>query len=232
MTGSTEWKGGERLVKVPAGAVTLEGSLDLPGFARGVVLFVNGSGNTRHCARNRYVARMLRAAGLATLLIDLLSPPEMAIDRYTSHLRFDIGLLADRLVLVSDWLADNQDTRALMIGLFATGSGAAAALVAAAERPHRTGAIVARAGRPDLAGDALAHVKAPTLLMVGSNNRAGLEVNRQAMATLRAETELHLLPDASQYLDEPGTLEEVARLARNWFESHLTSGSTRHVAGF
>src|SRR5919199_4349145 len=167
----------ERLVQVPAGAVTLEANLGVPAGAQGVVLFAHGSGSSRHSPRNRYVAGVLREAGLATLLMDLLTADEETIDLQTRRLRFDIGLLADRLVGATDWLAQNPDTHDLKIGYFGASTGAAAALVAAAERPDAVGAIVSRGGRPDLAGPALARVRAPTLLIVGGWDEPVIALN-------------------------------------------------------
>jgi putative phosphoribosyl transferase len=217
----------ERLVRVPVGSITLEGNLTLPEGARGVVLFAHGSGSSRHSPRNRHVARMLNEAELATLLIDLLTSQEEAIDLRTAHLRFDIGLLAERLVAVTDWLAQYPDTRHLRIGYFGASTGAAAALVAAAERPQLVGAVVSRGGRPDLAGSALARVEAPTLLIVGGNDFEVIELNRAALAQLRCEKQLVIVPGATHLFEEPGTLDEVARLAREWFEHYLTTAQAR-----
>ena len=157
----------EREIRVPAGPVTLEGNLSVPDDAQGVVLFAHGSGSGRHSPRNRYVAGALREAGLATLLIDLLTPEEEEVDLRTRHLRFDIGLLADRLAGATDWLAQDRNTQNLRVGYFGASTGAGAALVAAAERPEAVGAVVSRGGRPDLAGEVLPRVAAPTLLIVG-----------------------------------------------------------------
>ena len=211
----------EQLVQVPAGAVTLDGNLGVPAGARGIVLFAHGSGSSRHSPRNRYVAGVLREARLATLLMDLLTADEEAIDLQTQRLRFDISLLADRLVGATDWLAQNPDTRDLTIGYFGASTGAAAALVAAAERPDAVGAIVSRGGRPDLAGAALARVRAPTLLIVGGNDLPVIGMNREAMAQLHVEHKLEIVPGATHLFEEPGALEEVARLAREWFERYL-----------
>ncbi len=211
----------EREVRVPAGPVTLEGSLGVPENARGVVLFAHGSGSGRHSPRNRYVARTLREAGLATLLIDLLTPEEEEVDLRTRHLRFDIGLLAERLVGSTEWLAQNPDTRSLQIGYFGASTGAGAALVAAAERPKDVGAVVSRGGRPDLAGDALPGVRAPTLLIVGGNDFPVIDMNREALERLRAEKRLEIVPGATHLFEEPGALEEVARLAAGWFVRYL-----------
>jgi dienelactone hydrolase len=217
----------ERLVRIATGAVTLEGNLALPEGAYGVVLFAHGSGSSRHSPRNRHVARFLNEAKLASLLIDLLTPQEESIDMRTAHLRFDIGLLAERLVAVTDWLTQHPDTRQLRIGYFGASTGAAAALVAAAERPEVVGAVVSRGGRPDLAGAALALVRAPTLLIVGGNDFQVIELNRQAFAQLRCEKQLVIVPGATHLFEEPGALDEVARLAREWLESHLRQEQPR-----
>jgi putative phosphoribosyl transferase len=217
-----EQRGEERLVRVAVGPVTLEGNLSLPERARGIVLFAHGSGSSRHSPRNRYVARVLNEAKLATLLVDLLTPDEEAVDLRTAHLRFDIGLLAGRLAGVTEWLTQYPDTRELRIGYFGASTGGAAALVAAAQRPDAVGAIVSRGGRPDLAGSALAHVRTPTLLIVGGNDFEVVELNRRALALLRCEKQLEIVPGATHLFEEPGALEEVARLAREWFERYLT----------
>jgi putative phosphoribosyl transferase len=211
----------EREVRVSAGPVTLEGSLGIPNSAGGVVLFAHGSGSGRHSPRNRYVARVLREANLATLLIDLLTEDEEEVDLRTTRLRFDIGLLARRLVGATDWLVQNPDTEQLRIGYFGASTGAGAALVAAAERPDEVGAIVSRGGRPDLAGDALPLVKAPTLLIVGGNDEPVIGMNEEALARMRAGKRLQIVPGASHLFEEPGALEEVARLATVWFARHL-----------
>ena len=221
------WAGEERVVRVAVGLVTLEGDLSLPEGARGVVLFAHGSGSSRHSPRNRYVARLLNEAKLATLLIDLLTPEEEAIDLWTAHLRFDIGLLAERLVGTTDWLTQHPDTRDLRVGYFGASTGAGAALVAAAEQPPAVGAVVSRGGRPDLAGPALARVRAPTLLIVGGNDFQVIELNRAALAQLRCEKQLVIIPGATHLFEEPGALDEVARLAREWFERHLIPAETR-----
>ena len=216
----------EQLVQVPAGAVTLEGNLGVPAGAHGVVLFAHGSGSSRHSPRNRYVAGVLREAGLATVLLDLLTAEEEAIDLQTQRLRFAISLLADRLIGATDWLAQNPDTRDLTIGYFGASTGAAAALVAAAERPDAVGAIVSRGGRPDLAGAALARVRAPTLLIVGGHDIPVIGMNQEAMAQLHVETKLEIVPGATHLFEEPGALEEVARLAHEWLARYL-SGQQR-----
>src|SRR5918994_5801013 len=222
-----EPRGKERLVRVAAGPVTLEGNLSLPEGARGIVLFAHGSGSSRHSSRNRYVARLLNEAKLATLLVDLLTQEEEAVDLRTAHLRFDIGLLAERLVGATDWLTRHPDTRHLRIGYFGASTGAAAALVAAAERPDPVGAVVSRGGRPDLAGPALPHVGAPTLLIVGGNDFQMIELNRAAFEQLRCEKQLVIVPGATHLFEEPGALDEVQRLAREWFERHLAPAEPR-----
>ena len=220
-----------RPVLVEAGPVTLEGDLVAPDGARGIVLFAHGSGSSRFSPRNRYVARMLQEAGLATLLIDLLTPDEEQVDLRTAQLRFDIGLLAERLVGATDWLAQQPDTRALAPGYFGASTGGGAALVAAAERPDRVGAVVSRGGRPDLAGAALRRVRAPTLLIVGGRDYPVIEMNQEALAELSCEKRLEIVPGATHLFEEPGTLEEVARLAREWFTRFLTQvGRGRQAA--
>jgi len=213
--------GEERLVRIEAGSVLLEGNLSLPEGARGIVLFAHGSGSSRLSPRNRHVAKLLNQARLATLLVDLLNPEEEAVDLRTAQLRFNIGLLAERLVGITDWLVKEPDTQPLRIGYFGASTGAAAALVAAAERPKMVRAVVSRGGRPDLAGPALAHVEAPTLLIVGGNDLLVIELNRTALAQLRSEKRLVIVPGATHLFEEPGALDEVARLAREWFERYL-----------
>jgi dienelactone hydrolase len=206
--------------------VLLEGNLSLPKGARGIVLFAHGSGSSRFSPRNRYVARLLNQGKLATLLVDLLSPEEEAVDQRTAQLRFNIGLLAERLVAVTDWFVEQPNTRPLPIGYFGASTGAAAALVAAAERPKIVRAVVSRGGRPDLAGPALAHVEAPTLLIIGGSDPLVIELNRAALAQLRCEKRLVIVPGATHLFEEPGTLDEVARLARQWFERYLMREET------
>jgi len=212
-----------RPVQVTAGPVTLEGDLNLPEGAQAIVLFAHGSGSGRHSSRNRYVARVLNEAKLATLLLDLLTAEEEAIDLRTAHLRFNIGLLGARLIGATDWLTQYAATRRLPIGYFGASTGAAAALVAAAERPEDVKAVVSRGGRPDLAGPALPLVRAPTLLIVGGNDFEVIALNRAAFALLRREKDLVIVPGATHLFEEPGALEEVARLARDWFHRHLVS---------
>jgi dienelactone hydrolase len=213
--------GDERRVRIAAGRATLEGDLNIPEGARGIVLFAHGSGSSRHSPRNRHVAQQLNQAQLATLLVDLLTAEEEAIDLRTAQLRFDIGLLAARLAAVTDWLVQYPDTRLLRIGYFGASTGAAAALVAAAERPAAIGAVVSRGGRPDLAGPHLPRVRAPTLLIVGGNDFQVIEMNRAAFAQLRCEKELVIVAGATHLFEEPGALDQVAQLAQEWFQKHL-----------
>lgn len=216
--------GDERLVRVAAGPMMLEGNLNLPEGARGIVLFAHGSGSSRHSPRNRYVAQLLNQASFATLLVDLLTAEEEAIDLRTAQLRFDIGFLAERLAGVTDWLVRHPDPQPLQIGYFGASTGAAAALVAAAERPAAIGAVVSRGGRPDLAGPYLPRVRAPTLLIVGGNDFQVIELNRAAFAQLRCEKELAIVPGATHLFEEPGALDQVAQLAREWFQQYLAQG--------
>jgi putative phosphoribosyl transferase len=208
-------------VRLRAGNVVLEGDLELPASPTGVVLFAHGSGSSRRSPRNRLVAEALRRAGLGTLLFDLLSAPEEAVDARTMHLRFDISLLAGRLVCAVDWITNHAEAKSLAIGLFGGSTGAAAALVAAAQRPAAVSAVVSRGGRPDLAGAALPSVDAPTLLMVGENDPEVLELNKQAQRALRCENKLEIIPGASHLFEEPGALDQVARLAGDWFVGKL-----------
>lgn len=212
----------EQAVTVPAGGVSLEGSLTVPPGAHGVVLFAHGSGSSRHSPRNQFVAKSLRDGGLGTLLIDLLTAAEEGVDMYTREHRFDIGLLARRLAGAIDWLAEDSLTRELPVGLFGASTGGGAALVAAADRPGRVRAVVSRGGRPDLAGEALARVTAPTLLIVGERDAQVIALNRAAMAQMTATVQLDIVPGATHLFEEPGTLEDVARLARDWFISRLS----------
>jgi dienelactone hydrolase len=193
----------------------------VPPGAKGLVLFAHGSGSSRHSPRNRYVAGVLQEAGLGTLLVDLLTQQEEQLDARTAHLRFDIGMLAERLAGATDWLARQPDTSNLRVGYFGASTGGGAALVAAAERPESVAAVVSRGGRPDLAGPALPRVTAPTLLLVGGNDTVVIELNEQAKAQMRGEVQLTIVPGASHLFEERGTLEEVARLARDWFLRYL-----------
>ncbi len=219
----------ERHVRIPAGDVMLSGDLVVPADARGSVLFAHGSGSSRLSPRNRHVAEVLRDAGLATLLMDLLTRDEEAVDVRTAHLRFDIGFLADRLVAATDWLATQPEVQPLPLGYFGASTGAAAALVAATQRPEVVHAIVSRGGRPDLAGDALPRVAAPTLLIVGGHDYPVIEMNREALGRLTVEAKLEIVPGATHLFEEPGTLDAAARLARAWFERWL-AGAGRAAA--
>jgi putative phosphoribosyl transferase len=203
----------------------LEGNLAIPAEAQGLVLFAHGSGSSRFSPRNRAVASYLNDSGIATLLIDLLTAEEEAIDRVTAHLRFDIALLAQRLIAATDWLVYAPETQALRIGYFGASTGAAA-LMAAVERPQAVGAIVSRGGRPDLAGPALPHVVAPTLLIVGGDDIPVIEMNRSAYDELRCEKHLETVPGATHLFEEPGTLEQVAQLAYDWFKRYLEQEPT------
>ena len=211
----------ERTVRVDLGRVSLEGNLTLPENARGVVLFAHGSGSSRFSPRNRFVARQLQEGGFASLLIDLLTREEEEIDTITRHLRFDIPFLSERLTAALDWLVVNDATRTLPVGLFGASTGAAAALVTAATRPREIGAVVSRGGRPDLADAALDRVTTPTMLIVGERDEPVIELNRQAMSMLRGVKRLVIVPGATHLFEEPGTLEQVATLARAWFMEHL-----------
>ncbi len=211
----------DRPVRIAVGDVRLDGDLTLPGDGRGIVVFAHGSGSSRHSPRNRLVARLLNGAGLATLLFDLLTREEEALDQRTAGLRFDIGLLAARLAGATAWLAGEVDARRLGIGYFGASTGAAAALVAAAEHPRAVSAVVSRGGRPDLAGPALRRVRAPTLLVVGGDDHPVIGLNREALEELRSEKRLVIVPGATHLFQEPGSLEQVARLAREWFERYI-----------
>lgn len=219
----------EREVWIAIEPVMLAGNLSVPERAQGLVLFAHGSGSSRFSPRNRYVARVLYDSGLATLLIDLLTPDEEAQDQRTAHLRFDIDMLARRLVRVTDWLNQNVDTRYLNIGYFGASTGGGAALVAAAQRPDVVKAVVSRGGRPDLAGAALARVKAPTLLIVGGNDTPVIAMNRQAMDQMQTEKRLEIIPGATHLFEEPGALDKVALLARDWFQRHLRKQPARQI---
>ncbi len=205
---------------VRAGSVRLEGEVAVPEGARGVVLFAHGSGSSRHSPRNRYVAQALRDGGLATLLIDLLTPEEEVLDLQAAQLRFDVNLLAERLAGATDWLQEGPATRDLRPGYFGASTGAGAALLAAAERPA-VSAVVSRGGRPDLAGPALSRVQAPVLLIVGELDSPVLRLNREALLNLPGEKKLAIVPGATHLFEEPGALENVASLARSWFQKHL-----------
>jgi len=211
----------ERLVRIDVDGTNLIGNLALPVHPSGVVLFAHGSGSSRFSPRNRYVASVLQAAGLGTLLMDLLTAEEERRDELTGELRFDIDLLAQRVMRAVDWLARAEGTQGLRIGCFGSSTGAAAALVAAAERPHEVAAVVSRGGRPDLASDWLARVRAPTLLIVGGDDDEVLQLNREALAELSCEKELSVIRGATHLFEEPGALPQVANLAADWFARHL-----------
>jgi pimeloyl-ACP methyl ester carboxylesterase len=222
----------EESLIIPAGGVELEGDLATPAGARGLVLFAHGSGSSRKSTRNRFVARVLRERGLGTLLFDLLTAAEERQDEIDAHLRFDIPLLAARLGEVTDWMLGHSLSKGLRIGYFGASTGAAAALIAAARRPATIGAVVSRGGRPDLAAGALARVRAPTLLIVGGADPVVLDLNREALEQSRGPKSLVVVPGATHLFEEPGALEEVARLAGDWFVEHLgaASASEHHQA--
>jgi dipeptidyl aminopeptidase/acylaminoacyl peptidase len=209
------------IVQVVTDHVTLEGNLVIPAGARGIVVFAHGSGSSRLSPRNRWVAERLNAHRLATLLFDLLTPEEEELDMVDRHIRFDIPLLAERVIGATDWLAERPATRPLQVGYFGSSTGAAAALMAAGERTRRVGAVVSRGGRVDLAEAALEDVRAATLLVVGQLDYQVLELNRLALRRLSGNAELAIVPGATHLFAEPGTLEEVARLAGDWFSHHL-----------
>jgi pimeloyl-ACP methyl ester carboxylesterase len=209
-------------VTVQAGEVALDGNLTVPEGSQGIVVFAHGSGSSRFSSRNRYVAGILNDGGLATLLFDLLTDEENKIDIYTRELRFDIDLLSRRMVATLDWLGGETAVNELPIGLFGASTGAAAALNAAAERPARVAAVVSRGGRPDLAMAALPKVQSPTLLIVGGLDFQVIEMNRAAEAALNAPCQVEIVEGATHLFEEPGTLEQVAVLARDWFLEYLS----------
>lgn len=208
-------------VRLPAGPILLPGELTLPAGARSLVLFVHGSGSSRHSPRNRFVARLLQAAGFGTLLFDLLTTAEEVADARDGHLRFDIAFLAGRLAAATAWTRADAATRGLRLAYFGASTGAAAALAAAAEQGGGIGAVVSRGGRPDLAGAALERVASPTRLIVGGRDTAVLAMNRSALARLRCPADLAVVAGASHLFEEPGTLAEAATLAADWFRQHL-----------
>lgn len=211
----------EETLMVRAGDVELVGDLSLPPSVHGIVLFAHGSGSSRRSPRNRRVAGLLNDAGLGTLLCDLLTPQEQELDEYTGRLRFNIPLLGRRMVGLVDWAADDERTRGLPVGLFGASTGAAGALVAAAERPRRVAAVVSRGGRPDLAPNSLPLVRCPVLLLVGGWDAPVIDMNRRAAEGMTCPHRLHIVPQASHLFEEPGKLDEVARLARDFFGEHL-----------
>jgi putative phosphoribosyl transferase len=211
----------ERPIRLVVDGAPLDGNLVIPKKARGIVVFAHGSGSSRNSPRNKFVAGVMQEAGLATLLFDLLTMKEEAIDNITSQLRFDIEFLSRRLAGAVDWVTKNKDTADMSIGLFGASTGAAAALVAAAQRPDKVKAVVSRGGRPDLAADALPEVKAPTLLIVGGLDTQVIELNQQAMERLTSVKELKIVPGATHLFEEQGTLPQVADLAAAWFVKYL-----------
>ena len=218
----------ELAVAIPvAEGIVLDADLVIPEDATSVVVFAHGSGSSRHSVRNRAVAGRLQEAALATLLLDLLTPDEEAVDARTGEHRFDVGLLATRLAAAAEWVAARPELEARPIGYFGASTGAAGALVAAADHPDRIGAVVSRGGRADLAGEALSRVRCPTLLIVGANDPTVLDLNRQARRALAVETALEVVPGASHLFEEPGALDVVADLATQWFVTHL-AGSPEH----
>lgn len=215
-----------QIVGISSGDVRLEGDLVVPAGASGIVLFAHGSGSSRHSPRNRQVAQTIRESGVGTLLFDLLTRQEEEIDLRTRHLRFDLGLLARRLLDATFWVLQQKETRGLQIGYFGSSTGGGAALMAAAELGDVIGAVVSRGGRPDLAGAALARVQAPTLLLIGGLDNVVLRLNEEAFQKLNCEKSLRVIPGATHLFEEPGALEAVARLAADWFAVHLRQPQT------
>ena len=232
---SVEHAASEQPVRIPIDGIALDGDLALPDQAKGLVLFAHGSGSSRFSPRNRAVAAELQDAGFATLLLDLLTPDEERVDAVTRELRFDIELLATRLVAATDWATQRSPAKHMAVGYFGASTGAAAALVAAAQRPDTVRAVVSRGGRPDLAGAALAEVRAPTLLIVGGYDTLVIDLNEKALGELGCAKRLEIVPLATHLFEESGALEQVARLARRWFEHYLTAvpaGSMRRGAAW
>ncbi len=213
-------------VLVQAGQVALEGNLMVPGSAKGLVVFVHGSGSSRFSPRNQYVASVLNDGGLATLLFDLLTADENEIDMLTRELRFDIPMLSERITATLDWLATQKAVSGLPIGLFGSSTGAAAALNAAAARPQRVSAVVSRGGRPDLAMESLPFVLAPTLMLVGGLDYPVIEMNRTAANAMQSPCQIEIIEGATHLFEEPGKLEQVAMRVRDWFLEHLTDTTT------
>jgi pimeloyl-ACP methyl ester carboxylesterase len=211
----------QETVRIPMDSIILEGDLEIPEGAEGLVIFAHGSGSSRHSIRNKTVAKMLRQNKMATLLFDLLTPEEEEIDNVTAHLRFDIDLLSERLIGTTDWVLQNPATKNLNIGYFGASTGAAAALIAASKRPDKIAAVVSRGGRPDLADQALSGVEAPTLLIVGGKDYQVIDMNREALKMLNCKKELQIIPGATHLFEEEGALEEVAKIAGNWFVEYL-----------
>jgi putative phosphoribosyl transferase len=215
-------------IRIPAGRATLNGGLTIVDQATALVLFAHGSGSSRHSPRNQFVARTLNEAGLATLLFDLLTPEEELIDSRTAELRFDIDLLAERLVHATNWAKEQPQTRALGIDYFGSSTGGGAALVAAAQLPEQVAAVVSRGGRPDLAGPALPSVKAPTLLIVGGEDHVVIDLNEKACAQMKCEVKIEIVSGATHLFEEPGALEKVADLASAWFLLHVAGSAGPH----
>jgi dienelactone hydrolase len=212
-------------VQIPDGSARLNGDLHVPVRSQGLVIFAHGSGSSRFSPRNRQVAEALESAGFATLLLDLLTREEESVDIYTTQFRFDIGLLGRRVIAAADWAAGQPSLRDLKIGYFGASTGAAAALIAAAERPEISAAVVSRGGRPDLAGDALPRVQTPTLLIVGGDDEVVIELNEEAKRRMKTIVRLEIVPGATHLFEEPGALEQVQRLAIEWFRQYLRPGS-------
>ena len=216
----------QRSVQIPPAGI--EGDLAVPPDARGIVIFAHGSGSSRFSSRNRFVARVLQETGFSTLLLDLLTAKEEQVDIRTRELRFDIGLLAERLVEATRWFFTERTTAEFPVGYFGASTGAAAALIAAAELPESTRAVVSRGGRPDLAGASLRKVRAPVLLIVGGDDHQVIDLNRRAMAEFQSAKKMEIVPGATHLFEEPGALDEVAKLATDWFSQHL---ATKLAAG-
>ena len=214
------WSVKNMAVRIPAGDVVLDADLTIEPDAKAIIVFAHGSGSGRYSPRNRYVAEALNEHGFATLLADLLTEDEEVVDEQTRELRFDIPMLADRLVNITQWLEDDPDLRNLKIGWFGASTGAGAALIAAARHPENVMGVVSRGGRPDLAGDFLSEVTAPVLLIVGENDPQVLSLNKQALLQLKTEAKLEVVPNATHLFEEQGALDEVARLAAEWFQQH------------
>ncbi len=222
----------EHAVSIPSNDVRLEGLLYIPNEACGLVLFVHGSGSSRFSVRNQYVAKVLNEAGLATLLFDLFTPDEDIIDSRTRQFRFDIGFLASRLIDATKWCIKQRALRSLAIGYFGASTGGGAALVAAAIEPDIIRAVVSRGGRPDLANDSLVYVRVPTLLIVGGHDEVVIQMNEEAMAKLNCLKKIEIIPGATHLFEEPGTLSEVARLAKNWFVNYLERAIDWRILSF
>ncbi len=208
-------------ISIPVQEVRLAGELNLSDRSLGLVVFAHGSGSSRHSPRNQYVARLLRAGGLGTFLFDLLTREEEQLEARTRHLRFDIPFLAKRLVVATRWVLEQEISRDINVGFFGSSTGAAAALVASAELVEEVRCVVSRGGRPDLAGESLLRVTAPTLLIVGGEDKSVIELNEEAYGLMKCERALRILPGASHLFEEPGALESVARMASDWFVDHL-----------